>query len=151
MPFMRTAMDPLSARLTGADPPTALVCSNDLLAVRCIRAARLAGLEVPRQLSVVGIDGIAIGEDLTPQLSTVVQPNRQIGQRCVELLISALGHGAAPTQADSLSLPAFLREGESCTRAPARVATAPRRPTAGHRPMPAATLSHPANIRGKRR
>lgn len=151
MPFVQSAVDRISERLARADRPTALVCSNDLLAVRCIRAARLAGLEVPRQLSVVGIDGIAIGEDLTPQLSTVVQPNREIGRRCVEVLIAALAREAAPTQADSLSLPAFLREGESCTRAPARVATAPRRPTAGHRPMPAATPPHPTDTRGKRR
>jgi LacI family repressor for deo operon, udp, cdd, tsx, nupC, and nupG len=134
MPFVKTAVDAVSARLARADRPTALVCSNDLLAVRCIRAARLAGLAVPQTLSVVGIDGIAIGEDLTPQLSTVVQPNRRIGERCVEVLIAALGRDAAPTHADSFSLPAFLREGESCTRAPARAATASRSRPAGHRP-----------------
>jgi len=139
MPFMQTAVDRISTRLARADRPTALVCSNDLLAVRCIRAARLAGLDVPRALSVVGIDGIAIGEDLTPRLSTVVQPNRQIGQRCVALLMTALERGDAPGQADSLSLPAFLREGESCARVASRGAGAPRRSSAGHRPAPQST------------
>lgn len=144
MPFVQSATDRISERLTRADRPTALVCSNDLLAVRCIRAARLAGLAVPRQLSVVGIDGIAIGEDLTPQLSTVVQPNRQIGRRCVEVLIAALVRDTSPTQADSASLPAFLREGESCARPLARAANAPRRQTAGRRPEPEGKPPHPA-------
>jgi LacI family repressor for deo operon, udp, cdd, tsx, nupC, and nupG len=143
MPFMQTATDRISARLARPDRPTALVCSNDLLAVRCIRAARLAGLDVPRALSVVGIDGIGIGEDLTPRLSTVVQPNREIGTRCVGTLIAALRRGAAPRPADSLTLPAFLREGESCTRAPAPVASASRRSTAGRRPVPKSPSSPP--------
>jgi LacI family transcriptional regulator len=133
------------------EPPSAIIGGIDLFAIGCIQEAQSRGITVPEALSVVGIDGIAIGEDLTPQLSTVVQPNREIGRRCVELLIAALAREAAPTQADSLSLPAFLREGESCTRAPARVATAPRQPTAGHRPMPAATPPHPTDTRGKRR
>jgi DNA-binding LacI/PurR family transcriptional regulator len=136
MPFMQTAVDRISARLARTDRPTALVCSNDLLAVRCIRAARLAGLEVPRELSVVGIDGIAIGEDLTPRLSTVVQPNRQIGVHCVDVLMAALARGDAPVRGDSVSLPAFLREGESCARVASRATRAPRRSTAGRRPAP---------------
>ncbi len=118
MPFVETAIDAVVARLERADRPTALVCSNDLLAVRCIRAARLAGLDVPTDLSVVGIDGIEIGIDLTPQLSTVVQPNRRIGEACATLLIDALGNDRVPSPADSVSLPFQLRAGESCSRAP---------------------------------
>jgi len=118
MPFVETAIDAVVARLEQADRPTALVCSNDLLAVRCIRAARLAGLHVPADLSVVGIDGIEIGADLTPQLSTVVQPNRRIGEACATLLIDALGDDRVPSPADSVSLPFQLRAGESCSQAP---------------------------------
>ena len=64
--------------------------TNDLLAIRCIRAAHLNGLRVPHDLAVVGFDGIALGEDLTPALSTVMQPNDDIGRRAVELLVQAL-------------------------------------------------------------
>lgn len=114
MPFIQTAVDQVSARLARPDRPTALLCSNDLLAVRCIRAARLAGLTVPEALSVVGIDGIAIGEDLTPRLSTVVQPNRVIGETCVAILVAALRSGRLPGPSDSSSLPFRISEGESC-------------------------------------
>lgn len=122
VPFVRAtselspdpASDPVSARLAQPHRPTALVCSNDLLAVRCIRAARLVGLAVPQALSVVGIDGIAIGDDLTPRLSTVVQPNRLIGAACVRTLVDALEAGLAPQPVHSLSLPFSFRPGESC-------------------------------------
>jgi DNA-binding LacI/PurR family transcriptional regulator len=115
MPFVQTAVDQVSARLARRDRPTALLCSNDLLAVRCIRAARLAGLAVPEDLSVVGIDGISIGEDLTPRLSTVVQPNRLIGQTCVAILVAALQSGRLPAPSVSSSLPFRMSEGESCS------------------------------------
>ena len=148
MPFMRTATESIAARLGRADRPTALLCSNDLLAVRCIRAARLAGLSVPDDLSVVGIDGIAIGEDLTPRLATVATPNRQIGASCVALLIDGLESGSAPTPARSLSLPFALREGESCGTA--RSTTAPPRPPRSRPTRSPFPSPHPSN-RGKPR
>jgi DNA-binding LacI/PurR family transcriptional regulator len=114
MPFVQTAVEQVRERLARPDRPTALLCSNDLLAVRCIRAAGLAGLPVPEALSVVGIDGIAIGADLTPRLSTIAQPNRQIGETCVATLVKALRTGVAPQPGDSASLPYLLCEGESC-------------------------------------
>jgi DNA-binding LacI/PurR family transcriptional regulator len=115
MPFMQTAVDRVSARLSRADRPTALLCSNDLLAIRCIRAARLAGLTVPDELSVIGIDGIALGDDLTPRLSTLAQPNRLIGETCVATLVDALRSGRLPKPADSSILPFRLSEGETCS------------------------------------
>lgn len=122
VPFVETAVASLSRHLAHIDParrPTALFCSNDLLAIRSIRAARLSGLRVPQDLSVVGFDGIALGEDLTPALSTVTQPNHDIGRHGVELLIRALSGGAMPTPASSVLLPHGFRAGESCDVAPA--------------------------------
>ena len=98
--------------------PTALVCSNDLLALRSIRAAHLAGVSVPGELSITGFDGIALGEDLTPMLSTITQPNAEIGQCSVELLVQALAGGAVLQAACSLTLPHGWRTGESCAAAP---------------------------------
>jgi hypothetical protein len=65
-----------------------------------------------------------------------VQPNRQIGVRCVAVLMAAFDRAVAPGPTDSVSLPAFLREGESCARASSRGTDAPRRSTAGRRPAP---------------
>jgi len=83
-----------------------------------MRAAHLCGLSVPRDLSVVGFDGIALGKDLTPALATITQPNHEIGRRSVELLIGALAERRSIDAAQSLLLPYGFRLGESCGAAP---------------------------------
>ncbi len=115
VPFVETAVREIAARLQAPERPTALVCSNDLLAIRSLRAAHLAGLAVPSQISIAGFDGIALGQDLTPTLSTIAQPNADIGQRSVELLVGALQAGGAPLRPDAgLTLAHQFRAGESC-------------------------------------
>lgn len=128
VPFLDDATQALAARLARADRPTALLCSNDLLALRSLRAAALAGLRVPDQLSVVGFDGIALGEALAPRLSTVVQPSGAMGAACVDWLLRAIAAGRPPLAADSISLPFALREGETCAPPPvAKRAASPAR------------------------
>lgn len=114
VPFVETAVQQVCDLLQQGDRPTALVCSNDLLAIRSIRAARLAGLRVPEDLSVMGFDGIALGEDLTPMLSTITQPNEALGRSSVELLVRALADGLALSPAASQLLAYGFRAGESC-------------------------------------
>ena len=118
VPFVAAAPEVLGEALNNQDRPTALVCSNDLLAIRSIRAAHLAGLAVPRDLSVVGFDGIALGQDLTPQLSTVVQPNADIGRHSVELLAQAVASGSPLGPDMGLTLAHQFRTGESCAPPP---------------------------------
>jgi DNA-binding LacI/PurR family transcriptional regulator len=117
VPFVETAVDALCAELRARHRPTALVCSNDLLAIRSIRAAHLSGLAVPDDLSVIGFDGIALGEDLTPALTTIAQPNSDIGRHSVELLMQAMARGTALRADASLLLPHAFRDGESCASA----------------------------------
>lgn len=114
VPFVETAVQEIGKFLEQRNRPTALVCSNDLIAIRSIRAAHLAGLRVPQDISITGFDGIAIGEDLTPMLSTITQPNQAIGQRSVELLVRSLTDGAPLRPGDSLLLTHSFRQGESC-------------------------------------
>lgn len=117
VPFIAAATAKIQQFLAKKNPPTAIVCSNDLLAIRCIRAAHQSGISVPRDLAVVGFDGIEIGQDLTPVLSTVVQPNSLIGRSAVQLIVQSLAADKPLTAEASLSLPWTFREGESCTRA----------------------------------
>jgi LacI family transcriptional regulator, repressor for deo operon, udp, cdd, tsx, nupC, and nupG len=118
VPFVKSAVQDITSLLKTKARPTALVCSNDLLAIRCMRAAHLAGLRVPQDLSVVGFDGIALGEDLMPMLSTITQPNAQMGQRAASLLIDALAAGTSLKPDASITLDYAFREGESCSRTP---------------------------------
>lgn len=117
VPFVAAAPEVLGEALNSQVRPTALVCSNDLLAIRSMRAARLTGLSVPQDLAVMGFDGIAIGQDLTPALSTIAQPNHDIGRHGVELLVQSIARGSPPGAGDSLCLPYRFCGGESCAAA----------------------------------
>lgn len=114
VPFVETAVQEIHALLEHTPRPTALVCSNDLIAIRSLRAAHLAGLRVPQDISITGFDGIALGEDLTPMLSTVTQPNTNIGRCAVELLVKALTDGLPLAPSASLLVAHGFRVGESC-------------------------------------
>lgn len=113
VPFMDHAVQHLTDFLRGPNRPTAVFCSNDLLAIRTIRAASQIGLQVPRDLSVVGFDGIELGGDLTPSLGTVLQPSRSIGHECVQLLAGAMRAGQPLTAAASRTAAHTFRDGES--------------------------------------
>lgn len=72
--------------------PTALFAFNDAMAVGAIRAARDEGLEVPRDLSVVGFDDIDLASLTMPALTTVRQPLHGLGRVGVDMLYRLL-HG----------------------------------------------------------
>jgi len=94
----------------GKDSPTAYFCSTDLLAISMIRALSHLGLTVPDDVSVVGFDGISIGESLTPNLTTAVQPAEAMGNWAASHLVSRIEQ-SAPVQ--NLVLPHYIRHGES--------------------------------------
>ncbi len=124
--FDDAGVPPLARRLRQHQRPTALVCSNDLLALRAMRAARDASLSVPRDLSVAGFDGIALGAEISPRLCSVAQPSGDMGRAAVDVLCAAMARGQAPQAAHSLTLPHRLLAGESC--APPPGAAAPSSP-----------------------
>jgi len=67
--------------------PTALFCANDESAFGALLAARMLGLEVPRDLSVVGYDDITIAQQSIPPLTTVRQSVQEMGRAAVEGLL----------------------------------------------------------------
>jgi LacI family transcriptional regulator len=79
-----------AAILDGADPPTAIFCFNDNLAVGAVRAARERGLRVPEDLSIVGFDDSELASVLSPELTSVRQPLAEMGRMAVSLLVRLL-------------------------------------------------------------
>lgn len=67
--------------------PTALFCANDESAFGALLAARTLGLEVPRDLSVVGYDDITIAQQSIPPLTTIRQSVQDMGRAAVEGLL----------------------------------------------------------------
>lgn len=68
--------------------PTAIVACNDEIAAGALFAARLAGLDIPNDLSIVGFEDSPFSRQTWPKLTTVHQPNAQIAQVATELLIA---------------------------------------------------------------
>jgi DNA-binding LacI/PurR family transcriptional regulator len=83
---------------------TALLCQNDETALGAIEALREAGLSVPHDVSVVGFDGLAIGEYFSPRLTTVKMPLREIGASAVKLLNSQIETDAVSTRHEILGV-----------------------------------------------
>ncbi len=72
------------------EPPTAIFVAADVVALGIIRAARAAGLSVPRDLSLVGFDDIPNADVIDPPLSTIRQSAETFGVRGVQLLVGLL-------------------------------------------------------------
>lgn len=74
---------------------TALFAMSDVMALGAIRALADAGKRVPEDISVIGFDGLQIGEYTLPRLSTVVQSIEQLAQQSMDLLLQSIEQGAA--------------------------------------------------------
>ena len=88
------------------DPPSAVFCFNDEMAIGVIDAAKRLRKPVPRDLSVVGFDDIRFARYTDPPLTTIAQPMREIGEGTVRLLLEILrGNEISPV---SVTLPHTL-------------------------------------------
>ena len=94
-------------RLLGTkDPPTAIFCFSDEMAMGAIETAKRRGLRLPTDLSIVGFDDIRFARCTDPPLTTVAQPMRAIGEGTVRLLLEILR--GRPTPPESVTLPHTL-------------------------------------------
>ena len=69
---------------------TAIFAVADVMAIGAIRALRDHGLRVPEDVSVIGVDGLPLGNYLIPQLSTIGQSSHQMATRSVQILLDAI-------------------------------------------------------------
>jgi LacI family transcriptional regulator len=79
-----------TALLDRPDRPTAIFAFNDNMAIGALQAARDLGLEVPRDLSIVGFDSLEGSRLVSPMLTTVRQPLEEMGRLAVRLLLSVI-------------------------------------------------------------
>ncbi len=86
-------------RLLAAEPrPDAVFAVSDTLAAGALRAIEKAGLRIPQDIAVVGFDGTELSEMVSPPLSTIKQPSRDIGRKAVDLLLNKIDNPDAPTE-----------------------------------------------------
>ena len=75
---------------------TAIFAMADVMAIGAIRALRDAGLEVPRDVAVMGFDGLAVGGYTVPTLSTVCQGVEEMANRSIAMLLENIESCQAP-------------------------------------------------------
>jgi len=115
-PFAPTLAGGLSAaKALVRHAATAAVAYNDLIAIGAMRGMRRFGVEVPRDMSIVGFDNIFGSDFCTPPLTTVAAPLRHFGSFAVQRLLAQLRSAPAPAAGPTL-LPAKLVERGSTGR-----------------------------------
>jgi DNA-binding LacI/PurR family transcriptional regulator len=77
-------------------PPTAVICSNDLMAIGVLQEAAAQCVGVPEDLSIVGFDGIDATAWTTPALTTVEQPIEEIAETAVNALQTMIDTPSKP-------------------------------------------------------
>ncbi|MFE8014827.1 LacI family DNA-binding transcriptional regulator [Streptomyces antibioticus] len=88
-----------TALTTPGPRPTAIVCDDDKLAAGAYKALRRLGLRIPDDLSVTGLDDLALATALDPELTTVRLDAEQFGERGMHALLAVLD-GREPDAGD---------------------------------------------------
>ncbi|SNT60903.1 transcriptional regulator, TetR family [Streptosporangium subroseum] len=89
------------------EPPDAVLCANDIMAIGALDTADERGLRVPADLAVMGFDDIEAATLVSPRLTTMANPAREIGQACARRLLERLS-GVAAASSGEVVIPARL-------------------------------------------
>jgi DNA-binding LacI/PurR family transcriptional regulator len=92
--------------------PTAVVASDDTVAASAIKTLQRAGLDVPRDIAVVGVDDQRFGTYLNPALTTVRLPVLEAGRRAVKMVLERIA--GTRNESAHVTLPCSLIVRESC-------------------------------------
>ncbi|MFJ9429958.1 LacI family DNA-binding transcriptional regulator [Streptomyces sp. NPDC101490] len=93
---------------------TAVVCASDMMALGAIRAARQQGLDVPRDVSVVGFDDSPLIAFTDPPLTTIRQPVQAMGQAAVRALLEEVG-GTPTPHSEFVFMPELVVRGSTAS------------------------------------
>ncbi len=85
-----TGFQQARALLSLSQPPSAIFASNDIMAFGVMDAAKDAGLDVGRDISIVGFDDIYMASQVYPPLTTVRQPMAAMGEAALDMLVTLL-------------------------------------------------------------
>ena len=94
------------------NPPTAIMCANDAMAIALIRQAVQRGINVPDDLSVIGFDDIPVASQISPALTTLAAPIDRMTEVAYNMLINLI-NGEKP-ESRHIALPAELVIRDSC-------------------------------------
>ncbi|KAF1042102.1 MAG: Ribose operon repressor [Herbaspirillum frisingense] len=84
-------------------PPDAIFCCNDMMAIGVLRAAGELQIEVPGALSVVGFDDIELAQFIHPPLTTVAQNTRRLGNLTAQFLLERIADPELPARRETVA------------------------------------------------
>jgi LacI family transcriptional regulator len=94
-------------------PPTAIFSSNNLMVIGVMKALTHLGLRCPEDVSIAGVDDFPWADAFHPQLTTMAQPTRSIGEQAAHLLLERLD-GRSSGKGRRIVLDGDLKIRESC-------------------------------------
>jgi LacI family transcriptional regulator, galactose operon repressor len=94
--------------------PGAIVCGNDEMAIGALIALRAKRIRVPGDVAVTGFDDIAAARHVSPTITTVRQPMRELGERSVQMLLDRIAAKSGPPQSVVLPTQVVLRRSCGC-------------------------------------
>ncbi len=72
------------------EPPTAIVCANDTMAIGAMKVIQENGFNIPKDISVIGFDDIEVASRVFPPLTTIAAPIKEIANKSVKMLLSLI-------------------------------------------------------------
>ncbi|SFD37264.1 DNA-binding transcriptional regulator CytR [Pragia fontium] len=109
-----TGSTALTQLMSLPQPPSAIFCHSDIMAIGVIHQAKKIGIKIPEELSIVGFDDIALAQYADPPLTTVAQPRYNIGHQAVLMLLELLQ--GCPVKSNSVLLDSELIVRESTAK-----------------------------------
>ncbi|MHC1691772.1 MAG: LacI family DNA-binding transcriptional regulator [Sphaerochaetaceae bacterium] len=94
-------------------PPTAIICANDLMAIGAMKAANEFGLRIPQDISIIGFDNIEVSSFYSPPLTSVKVPAYDLGTLGAQKLLESI---QGNTSCETLTLPTKLLVRKSVCR-----------------------------------
>lgn len=100
--------------------PTAFFAANDIMAIGAARAMKNAGLRLPQDASIIGMDDMPFCQIVNPPLTTLAVPKSAIGQTAVSRLIEMANHPDGATRKTLIDVTLIQRESVCLLNAKAR-------------------------------
>lgn len=95
------------------DQPSAVFCASDMLAIGAIQAIREAGKTIPEDYSIIGFDGIDIGQIITPRLTTIRQDTYRMGKIAANQILQMINDKAHRRTNETITVDTYLITGET--------------------------------------
>lgn len=107
---VRAGGDALARLITEAPDIDAVFFANDDLAVGGLLECQRRGIDVPGTLAIAGFNGLEFSGEVTPRLTTILTPRREIGQRAAGMLVVRLAGQAVPESCVDVGFTLLKRE-----------------------------------------